>query len=194
MLFFNLGIIPFLIWFIVLDFVTHLAFTWIFLGDSILLLALCLSLISITKHKPKLATNFFLGTYVNVFFTFCIADYFFPDVQMLEEILITTLVLIVALNVFSVMVLERNHLILHGLMCNLCVILHYLYILWKSEATKPEQFELLISSLLLLNLSIFLAWNVYNSYHNLILSTEEGNKLIKVIEGFIPICANCKAI
>lgn len=194
LLYFALLLIPLVFGFLIYEFIIHLGFTWVLIGDTIFFIALLLSLLNIKNHHPHIATNVFLGIYANIFFTFCLADYFFPEIHTLEEILMTTLVLIVALNVFSLIVLNKRYLIIHGIICNLIIIFHYFYILVMSHATNLGQTELLISSLFLMNLSIFLAWKVYNSYHELLLSKEESQILTKVIRGFIPICAKCKAI
>ena len=184
-----------LIFYLIKDFKKNLlAITWVFVGDITFFIILGICLISIKKHKPQLATNLFFGSYLNIFFTFCLGDYFFPDNYLVEEILITTLFLIVAIMIFSLLVLNKIHFVIHGIICNSIIIFNYIYILQKNQLKQPEQFELLIYSLILLNLSIYLSLRIFNSYHELIISIEERHSLTKVIEGFIPICANCKSI
>jgi len=168
--------------------------TWVFVGDLIFFIILAISIICIMKHKPKSATNLYLGSYVNIFFTFCLGDYFFPNIYVIEEILITTLFLVLAITVFSQLVLDKRHYIIHGIICNSIIIFNYIYILQKNQIEQPEQIELLIYSLFLLNIAIFISFKIYQSYHELVRSIEEKQALTKVIEGFIPICANCKAI
>ena len=195
MLYIALVIFPILLFYLIKDLKKNLfEITWVFVGDIIFFIILGISLICIKKHKPFLATNLFFGSYLNIFFTFCLGDYFFPDIYVIEEILITTLFLVIAITVFSQLVLEKRHYIVHGIICNSIIIFNYVFILQKNQLTQPEQLELLIYSLILLNISIFISFKIYISYHELVQSIEEKHALTKVIEGFIPICANCKSI
>ena len=194
MLVFTLILIPILLGYLIIDLITNLAITWIFIGDLTFFIALVISLICIKNHKPQLATNLFIGSYINIFFAFSLGDYFFLNEYLVEEILITTLFLVIAILIFSLLVLNKNHFILHGIIGNSIIIFHYTYILQKNQKKLLEHFDFLIISLILLNVSIYVSLKIYILYHELLISKSERQVLTKVIEGFIPICANCKSI
>ncbi len=121
----------------------------------------------------------------------------FYTYSRLSEFLTFILSTILFVGLFA---LNRKHIIIHGILANISMISHFLVITTRFYPEgDPDGIYYLILALFVINVSSYCSLAIFNLNHNLMekiieTETEKLEAMAKVMDGFIPICAKCKAI
>ena len=198
---FLLAIISFLA--IFMSFLTNIFgnFQWWMLGGDITnLIAIFLILFFIKSGHPKLAVYSYSLIIVSFLWYYIFQALYSDQIMALSRLYEMMSLLLVTILLLGLYAIQRRQIIIHTIIANILYILHFSVIIYRlSPEEEAGAFFYIFFGLITLNLSFLGSILIYNLSHNLMKLLIQANKekldvLTQVVDEFVPICANCKAI
>ena len=173
---------------------------YIIIADLIFIFSNILSILLIHKEKVKIAFNtFFFGYLFGLLSASIIGDYFMAVNYPVESIYITAIFLIFGIILFNFLSFEDGAKPKDYIFINCLLLTHYLLLILKLNLNFGDRIYVYILATALINASGYLSERIFWFHKVLYSKLKENEKakveaMAKIIDGFIPICANCKSI
>lgn len=169
-----------------------------FLSTFIHLLVFIPSIILVRLKKRRFAINWIYTFYFTTGISLVLNELYLKTGTGLYRMYYTTC-FILLINIYTGVVAVESFNVYFKLVLSTSVITLNFAILIAFEGYKSDFLEPLFYSTLINTLSLYLAYKLWKINHELIDLVREKDKALmdsmaKVIDGFIPICAQCKSI
>ncbi len=173
---------------------------WQLWGDITSLIGLILLLSFIKRGHPKWAIYSCTIIITSFFWHYIIQDLYSDRIRTLSRLFEMICLILVTTMLFGLFAIQRRQIIIHNIIGNLLIICHFIVLMYKFYPEgNSEAFWYIFLGLLTVNVSFIGSILIYTLSHNLMnlliqADKEKINALAQVVDEFLPICANCKAI
>ncbi len=188
---------------ILMSFLTNIFgnFQWWMLGGDITnLIAIFLILFFIKRGNPKLAVYSYTILITSFLWYYIFQDLYSGQIRTLSRIFEMISLILVTTMLLGLYAIQRRQIILHTIIANLLIVGHFAVLIHNfNPEWDPNAYFYLFFGLLTINISFMGSILIYKLSHNLMIllvqaNEEKLNALTQVVDEFLPICANCKAI
>ncbi|MHA1679286.1 MAG: hypothetical protein ACTSW3_11030 [Promethearchaeota archaeon] len=173
---------------------------WQLGGDITSLIAVILILIFIKNGHPKFAVYSYSLVNISFIWHYIVQDLISERKRTLSRLYEMISLILVTIMLVGLYAIQKRQIIFHTIIGNLLVIAHFIVIMKKFYPDgDPEAFWYIFLGLIIINTGFLGSILIFNLSHNLMKLVTQADKekldaLAQVVDNFLPICANCKAI
>ncbi|MHA1561201.1 MAG: hypothetical protein ACTSPA_03675 [Promethearchaeota archaeon] len=173
---------------------------WMLGGDITNLIAIFLILFFIKRGHSKLAVYSYTVLITSFLWYYIFQDLYSGQTRTLSRLFEMISLILVTTMLLGLYAIQRRQIILHTIIANLLIIGHFAVLIHNfNPEWDPNAYFYLIFGLLTINISFLGSILIYKLSHNLMILLVQANEekldaMAQVVDEFLPICANCKAI
>ena len=174
--------------------------SWQLWADIIGSIGLIMILIFIKRGHPKKAVYTFIIVITLFTWHFIFQDWISDRIRTLSRLNEMITLILVSIMLLGLFATQRRQIIIHTIIGNILVITHFIILMHKYYPEgDSEAFWHIFLGLVTINTCFIGSILIYTLSHNLmklliIADKEKIDALTQVVDEFIPICSNCKAI